>query len=110
GQAALGEPVRVLLDGTPGKAAAKRWNWVRKGAPVIVEVGPRDMAEGKLAMLRRDRLWNAANRKPAFEFLTRDEFAARAAGDLEAIQQGYFDEARQRRDANVARGLASLDD
>ncbi len=110
GQVAVGEPLRVLLDGTPGKAAAKRWDWVRKGAPVIVEVGPRDMAEGKLAMLRRDRLWNAANGKPAFEFLTRDEFAARAGGDLEAIQQGYFDEARQRRDANIARDIASLDD
>src|SRR5690606_1979607 len=40
---ALGEPVRVLLDRKAGKAAAKRWDWVRKGAPIIVEVGPRDM-------------------------------------------------------------------
>ncbi len=36
GQGALGEPVRVLLDKRPGKAASKRWDWVRKGAPLII--------------------------------------------------------------------------
>src|SRR5690606_35481184 len=64
-QQALGEPVRVLLDARPGKAAAKRWDWVRKGAPVIIEVGPRDMEAGKVSLLRRDRLWGADG-KPAF--------------------------------------------
>src|SRR5690606_24478930 len=51
---ALGEKVRVLLDSRPGKAAAKRWDWVRKGAPVIIEVGPRDMDAGTVSLLRRD--------------------------------------------------------
>src|SRR5690606_16722176 len=36
-RSAFGEPLRVLLDAKPGKAAAKRWDWVRKGAPLIVE-------------------------------------------------------------------------
>ena len=40
---ALGEPVRVLLDTKAIKASNKRWNWVKKGAPIIVEIGPRDM-------------------------------------------------------------------
>jgi prolyl-tRNA synthetase len=30
---------------------------VKKGAPIIVEVGPRDVADGKAAVLRRDRLY-----------------------------------------------------
>jgi len=38
-RSALGEPIRVLLDIKPGKAAAQRWDWVRKGAPVILEIG-----------------------------------------------------------------------
>ena len=107
-QHALGEPVRVLLDRTPGKAAAKRWNWVRKGAPLIIEVGPRDMAEGKLAMLRRDRLWNIDNGKPAFEFLSREEFTSQAPSLLATIQQGMFEEARDRRDANITRGVTTM--
>ena len=27
----------VLLDARPGKAAAKRWDWVRKGAPFRID-------------------------------------------------------------------------
>jgi prolyl-tRNA synthetase len=104
-QTALGEKVRVLLDTKPGKAAAKRWDWVRKGAPVIVEVGPRDMAEGKLAVLRRDALWNADNGKPAFTYPAHADFTAEAGALLEAIQQSLFDEARNRRDANITRGV-----
>ena len=54
----LDEKCRVLLDTRPGKAAAKRWDWVRKGAPIVIEVGGRDMEGGVVSMLRRDALWN----------------------------------------------------
>lgn len=110
GQQALGEAVRIMLDKRPGKAAAKRWDWVRKGAPIIVEVGPRDMSEGKVAMLRRDQLWNMDNGKPAFQFITREEFAGKACSLLEDMQQGLFDEARVRRDNNITRGVTSMDE
>jgi prolyl-tRNA synthetase len=102
---ALGERVRVLLDVKPGKAAAKRWDWVRKGAPVIIEVGPRDMAEGKLAVLRRDQLWNTANGKPAFTYPAHSDFVAEAGALLETIQASLYEEARVRRDANITRGV-----
>jgi prolyl-tRNA synthetase len=105
GQMALGEPIRVLHDKAPGKATAKRWDWVRKGAPVIIEVGPRDMEEGKVAMLRRDRLWNAENGKPAMQFIDRADFAVQARALLKEIQASLFEEARVRRDANITRGL-----
>src|SRR6478609_7605287 len=36
-QFALGEPLRVLLDKRPGKATQKRWAWVKKGVPLILE-------------------------------------------------------------------------
>jgi len=108
-QDVLREPVRVLLDSKPGKAAAKRWDWVRKGAPIILEVGPRDMAEGKVAVLRRDHLW-AENGKPAFAFRTREEFTADVAAILKEIQTGLFEEARKRRDDNITRGVTSIAD
>ena len=72
---------------------------------MIIEVGPRDMAAGKLAVLRRDRLWNAESGKPAFTYPALDDFAAGAGALLEAIQQGLFAEARARRDANITRGV-----
>ena len=101
----MGEKLRILLDKTPGKATAKRWDWVRKGAPIIVEVGPRDMENGKVAMLRRDQLWNVENGKPAMNFISREEFSTGVAQLLEEIQTSLFEEARSRRDANITRGL-----
>ncbi|MEL7197141.1 MAG: proline--tRNA ligase [Pseudomonadota bacterium] len=106
GQWALGEPIRVLLDKTPGKASAKRWDWVRKGAPIIVEVGPRDMENGKVAMLRRDQLWNADNGKPNMQFVPRNDFAGSAASLLDDIQSALFAQAAGRRDANIKTGVA----
>ena len=108
-KSALGERVRVLLDKTPGKAAAKRWDWVRKGVPLIVEVGPRDMEAGKVSLLRRDRLWNDAA-KPDFAAPSREDCASGIAALLEEIQQALFDEARARREANITRGIATMDD
>ena len=110
GLSAIGEPLRVLLDKTPGKATAKRWDWVRKGAPLIVEVGPRDIENGKVALLRRDQLWNSENSKPAMNFVAREEFADQVSGLLEAIQKNLFEEARTRRDANITRGLSHWHD
>ena len=104
----LREPVRVLLDTKSGKA--KRWDWVRKGAPIIVEVGPRDMKEGKVAVLRRDALWNMDNGKPAFRFIGRDEFAGEAAATLAEMQQAILAEASERRDQNITRGITTMDD
>jgi prolyl-tRNA synthetase len=104
---ALGEPVRVLLDRKPGKAAAKRWDWVRKGAPLIIEVGPRDMADGKVSLLRRDALW-AENGKPAFEAPSLDEAARTIPGLLETMQTGLLAAARDVRDARIVRGVTDF--
>lgn len=106
-QSAFGEPVRVLLDTKATKAAAKRWSWVKKGAPIIVEVGPRDVAEGKTAVLRRDRLYKEDG-KLATAFTPRVEFVASTAGLLEEIQSGLYAEAKARLDANIARDVADL--
>jgi prolyl-tRNA synthetase len=107
-QTALDEKVRVLHDSRPGKAAAKRWDWVRKGAPVIIEVGPRDMDAGTVSLLRRDQLWGADG-KPAFQTPARETVAQAIGGLLEEIQQRLLAEATERRDANIVRDIDSVD-
>ena len=106
---AFGEPLRVLLDKRPGKATQKRWAWVKKGVPLILEIGGRDAASGQVSVLRRDRLWREDG-KVAFVGQRREAFLASAAAELEALQQALFDEARARRDANIVTGIDSLDD
>ncbi|MGI8944311.1 MAG: proline--tRNA ligase [Qipengyuania sp.] len=110
GRTALGEPVRVLLDAKPGKAAAKRWDWVRKGAPVIIEVGGRDMENGVVSMLRRDRLWDEASGKPAFQTPTREVAGQTIPDVLADMQAALLTQARERREDNITRGVESFDE
>jgi prolyl-tRNA synthetase len=90
-----GEPVRVRLDNRDLRGGDKKWQWVKKGVPLRVEVGPRDMAEGKLSVGRRD-----VAGKP--ESIARNEFVANIAKTLAGMQQSLFDRAaRLRADATV---------
>jgi prolyl-tRNA synthetase len=106
-QTALGEPVRVLLDKRAGKATQKRWGWVKKGVPLVLEIGGRDAASGQVSMLRRHRLWREDG-KVDFQAMARDQFIATAAVELETMQGDLHSEALARRDANVTRGIDSL--
>ena len=42
-QSYLDEPIRVELDDRDIRGGEKTWSWVKKGVPVRIEVGPRDM-------------------------------------------------------------------
>ena len=104
---AFGEPLRVLLDTKAAKASNKRWSWVKKGAPIIVEVGPRDVGEGKAAILRRDRLYKDDG-KLATAFTPRDALVASAAAMLEDIQGALYAQAKERLEANIRRDVTDL--
>ena len=106
-QSALGEPVRALLDLKAVKAATKRWGWVKKGAPIIVEVGGRDVTGGNVSWFRRDVLYNDAG-KIASSIDPREKFVGIAAAVLEDIQTDLYQQAAKRRDANIHTGVSSL--
>jgi prolyl-tRNA synthetase len=107
GQWALGEPVRVLLDKRAGKATQKRWGWVKKGVPLILEIGGRDAAGGQVSVLRRDRLWRPDG-KVNFIAQSREEFLAQAVAELEDVQRSLHAEAAARRDAQIHRGVSDM--
>jgi prolyl-tRNA synthetase len=96
---AFGEPVRVLFDKKAVRSAEKRWNWVRRGAPVIVEIGPRDMANGQVTFMRRDDLRNGDKIKSVN--MPRDAFIGEAPALLTEIQAKLFAEAKGRLDGNI---------
>ncbi|KRB48973.1 MAG: aminoacyl--tRNA ligase-related protein [Pseudomonadota bacterium] len=104
---ALGEPIRALLDTKDQKSSDKRWNWVRRGAPIIVELGPRDAASGQVTFMRRDNLRDGD--KVQSQAMSRDEFVDAAPGLLAAIQQTLFEEAKARLDANIRADLTTFD-
>ncbi|MCB1519889.1 MAG: proline--tRNA ligase [Hyphomicrobiaceae bacterium] len=99
--------IRTLVDVKPTKSAEKRWNWVRRGAPVIVEVGGRDMAGENITFMRRDRLRDGD--KIAALTKSRTDFVAEAASLLDDIQSSLFSEAKARLDGNIVTGIATFD-
>ena len=100
-ESALGEPVRALLDLKHGKAAAKRWAWIKKGAPVIVEVGGRDVAGGNVSVIRRDRLYRGDGKLDS-AVVARNDFVGAVAETLADIQRTLFEEAHAKLRANIA--------
>jgi prolyl-tRNA synthetase len=98
------EPVRVLLDERDVPRADKKWQHVKRGVPIIVEIGPRDIAGDTLMPKRRDAA--AGEKKPA---VPRAQFVGTIASELADMQQSLFERARQLREANT-RTITSLAD
>jgi prolyl-tRNA synthetase len=100
----FGQRLRVLLDMKKIKSAEKRWNWVRRGAPIIIEIGPRDAAGGNITFMRRDTLRDGDKVKSMSA--GRQEFIEEKAVQLLAeIQHSLYAEAKARLDANIKSGV-----
>ncbi len=106
-QQAFGEPLRVLVDVKANKPATKRWGWVKKGAPILLEIGGRDMAGGNVSAIRRDQLYNAEG-KLASQLLSREAFIAGASAIVHDIQDALYTEAKVRLDSNIHRNITDL--
>jgi prolyl-tRNA synthetase len=99
----FGQPVRAFLDTKNIKSAEKRWNWVRRGAPIIIEIGPRDAAAGQITYMRRDDLRDGDKVKSIAK--PKQDFLEGAVQLLAEIQAGLYAEAKARLDANIKTGV-----
>lgn len=106
-QTCFGAPVRAYVDRKLTKSADKRWNWVRRGAPIICEIGPRDASGGVVTFMRRDRLRDGD--KVASKALPYAEFVEAAPALLKEIQAALFEQARARFDASIRSDIDSFE-
>ena len=100
--------IRTLVDAKPVKSAEKRWNWVRRGAPVIVEIGGRDASGGNVTFMRRDALRDGD--KIVTHMMPLAAFVAEAPALLKAIQAQLFAEAKARLDGNIVTNIKTFDE
>ncbi len=82
-----GKNLTVIIDERDMRGGDKTWSWIKKGAPLRIEVGPRDMAADKLPVARRDR----GHRD--IQHLSQQELLQSVIGILDEIQQGLFERA-----------------
>jgi prolyl-tRNA synthetase len=99
--------VRVKIDArdhlSPG---AKYYEWERKGVPFRVEIGPRDLEQGQLALARR--LTPEGEKRKAF--LPEGQAIAELPDRLDEFQNELRDTALERRNVNSVRGVKSMDE
>ncbi len=85
---------------------AKFYEWERKGVPVRMEIGPRDLEAEQVVLVKRVR----AEGEEKKEFLPEAQAEAELPERLGAFQDQLFQQAKARREAHSHRGVESWDE
>jgi prolyl-tRNA synthetase len=91
----FGTPLEVEVDRRDLGGGLKNWEWIKKGVPLRVELGPRDLESGNVAVSRRDQPVKSK------EFISTSEFVGQALELLGSIQKNLLDRAREFRDRHT---------
>ncbi len=94
-QTFAGEPIRVHVDKRDLPGGQKNWEWIKKGVPLRVEMGPRDITSRSVAVVRRDKTPKDK------EFIPKEDFIQTVAERLHEIQDALLARAVTLRDANM---------
>jgi prolyl-tRNA synthetase len=90
----IASEVGAKVDDREGQSpGAKFFHWERRGVPVVLELGPRDLASGQIVLKRRDT--------GTKEILPQTEIGARVPRALEEMQSSLYSAAKQRLEANT---------
>jgi prolyl-tRNA synthetase len=94
--------VRVHIDARDTvKPGAKYFEWERKGVPMRIEVGPKDVAKQQLMVVMRTELGDIPRKEAMDEAVALMSISSR----LESYQRALLKAARDRREANSIRGV-----
>ena len=85
-------PIEVEVDRRDLGGGVKNWEWIKKGVPLRVEIGPRDLESARVTVSRRDQ---SVKMK---ESMSMQEFVSCAPEVLDSIQRNLFERAKKFRD------------
>ncbi len=81
-----GQPLRFEIDDRP-IGGTRNWEWIKKGIPLRIEIGPRDMASNSVFVARRDQ-----DHRKKFS-VEKDRFIDEIGDLLDEIQNTLFQRA-----------------
>jgi prolyl-tRNA synthetase len=89
--------IRIKMDDRDNVSSGFKFNdWEMRGVPVRVEIGPKDVEKGSVALARRDRPG-----KEGKVFVSQTDLASTVNGLLVEIQDSLLKRATEYRDANI---------
>ncbi len=99
-----GRELVVVVDRRDIRGGDKNWQWIKRGIPIRLEVGPRDIDSDSVVLYRRDR---AHKEKLA---LKRADLAGRIVGLLDEIQDSLFNQAKAVLKENTISNIDNFED
>jgi prolyl-tRNA synthetase len=98
-----GQAISVEIDTRELPGGEKGWSWVKKGVPIRLEIGNKEVTGNAVFMGRRDKEYKDRN------VVAREDFIANVVTELDDIQQRLLDRARAYQKANT-RVITSKED
>ena len=102
----FGEKIRIKLDKRDKSSVDKFWEWTRKGAPIILEIGKRDADANNVMLKTRIKLGTPEGK----EIISRDDFLATIAERIEKIQKEMFEKAQSRLMKNIRTDITTVEE
>lgn len=99
----FGKPLTVFIDKRDRRGGEKNWEWIKKGVPLRIEVGPRDLESQTVMMARRD---NPHKQKESIAFQELPQQVVKALGE---IQQRYYDQAKEFLESHLYRNIETFE-
>jgi prolyl-tRNA synthetase len=99
-----GKPLSIHIDKRDARGGEKNWEWIKKGVPLRIEIGPRELESRSLAFARRDRPHKEKKTVSA------EDFAVQVQSILDEIQSGYFTAAKAYRDSELYTHLNTFEE
>ena len=96
--------ISVKIDKRDRRGGEKNWEWIKKGTPLRIEVGPRDLEGQAMMVARRDKPHKEKAKIPL------ENISEEALKMLEEMQKGYFEAARDYRDAHVTDHITNMEE
>lgn len=98
-----GQSIRVQVDKRDIRGGEKNWQWIKKGVPLRLEIGPRDIESGQITFARRDQSPKEKHH------LSQEKFIETIEATLQDIQQCLLMRAKGYKEDNT-KEISNLND
>lgn len=100
----FGKPLTVFVDKRDMRGGEKNWEWIKKGVPLRIEVGPRDIESKCVMVARRDQPHKDKQKIPI------EQLAREIPTLLTSMQENYFKIAKALQEKHIRRDFKTFDE
>lgn len=98
------QSISVWVDKRDRRGGEKNWEWIKKGVPIRIEVGPRDIETQSVMVTRRDQ-----PHKDKLKIVL-SQLNHEIPAILEQMQRNYYEQALQTREAHLCRTVTNFEE